>query len=254
MWIVIVLLILFFAAGYILGNRKSAEDQPDSKEKDEIAVLKAQLEEQEKIFEKLNPVVDRFLILRDGITNAAEKTTAKERLETLHNLLISAKVWSKNITEKQGLDDLGMVFDDAEKLTDDAERFMPIVKLLQGKIRKFYAQLRTIELDMEGERRIRTDYLTLSLMIVDALESIDNPNYIENHQGVNVKLLKGEIDVDEAVKNTSPITYLDIETSQWAQKLCRSLDKWANSSDKAPLIDDRPYFLNGYRFEFNKKQ
>ena len=220
---------------------------------DKIAKLKAQLKENEKTFDKLIPVVERFATLRDGMAVVAEKPTAKERLEALHNLLEKAKVWDKNITDNQGLTLLGKVLNEAESLTEDAEQFMPVVMLLQRKIQQFYGHLRIVDLDEVSERQIRTDFLALSMMMIDVMESISNPNYIEALQGINLKLLKEEITLEEATGLTSPVTFLDVETPVWAQKLFKSIEKWAGSKDE-PLIENRPYLLNGLRFEFNNQK
>ena len=182
-----------------------------------------------------------------------EKPTAKERLEALHNLLEKAKVWDKNITDNQGLTLLGKVLNEAESLTEDAEQFMPVVMLLQRKIQQFYGHLRIVDLDEVSERQIRTDFLALSMMMIDVMESISNPNYIEALQGINLKLLKEEITLEEATGLTSPVTFLDVETPVWAQKLFKSIEKWAGSKDE-PLIENRPYLLNGLRFEFNNQK
>ena len=222
------------------GNAKNSE-------------LEAQLKERDDAFKVLNPVVKRFIILLDGISDVAEKPTAKDRLEALHKLLETAKVWDKNLKESDGIIQLGKVLNEATSLTEKAEQFMPVIKLLQGKIQQFYGQLRIVELDESTKRQIRSDFLSLSMMMIDVLESIDNLNYIEEHQGINVRLLKAELTPEEALSMTSPVTYLDIETSLWAQKLYKSIEKWAGTKDE-PLIEERPYLLNGMRFEFNNQQ
>jgi len=256
---VVVIIILIIALVWLAWQyRKVTRSEIKQKTKelkggDKIAKLKAQLKENEKTFDKLIPVVERFATLRDGMAVVAEKPTAKERLEALHNLLEKAKVWDKNITDNQGLTLLGKVLNEAESLTEDAEQFMPVVMLLQRKIQQFYGHLRIVDLDEVSERQIRTDFLALSMMMIDVMESISNPNYIEALQGINLKLLKEEITLEEATGLTSPVTFLDVETPVWAQKLFKSIEKWAGSKDE-PLIENRPYLLNGLRFEFNNQK
>lgn len=229
------------------------QETPLPKEKEpignvKIQKLKDQLKEYETVFNKLNPIVERFVTLRDGMKNIAEKQSAQEKIESLHYLMETVKLWDKELSDKDGKELLNSIFDISEELTSAEDT----IDCLHKQIQRFYGQLRIVDLDEFTERQIRSDFLELSMMMMDVLESINNPNYIEAHQGVNVKLLKEQISFNEAVSMTSPVTYLDIETSPWAQKLFKSIEKWAGTSQQ-PLIEQRPYLLNGMRFEFNQQ-
>lgn len=255
-FVIVIILLIIALAWLVWRYRKVTQGEIKQKTKELkgiIAKLKVQLKENEESFKTLVPVVERFATLRDGMAVVAEKPTAKERLEALHELLEKAKVWDKNMTDNQGQTFLCTVLNKAESLTEDAEQFFPVVMLLQRKIQQFYGNLRTLYLDEVSERKIRTDFLELSMMMIDVMESIRNPNYIEALQGINLKLLKEEITLNEATCLTSLVTSLDSETPGWAQNLFKSIEKWAGSKDE-PLIENRPYLLNGFRFEFNNQK
>ena len=116
-FVVVIILLIIALAWFAWQYRKVTQGEIKQKTKelkgsDKIAKLKAQLKENEKTFDKLIPVVERFAILRDGMASVAEKPTAKDRLEALHNLLGKAKVWDKNMTDDQGLTLLGKVLNE----------------------------------------------------------------------------------------------------------------------------------------------
>lgn len=209
--------------------------------------LEAKLKDYEKAFNKLNPTVERFVALRDGMRDVAKKTLAKDKLEALQLLMVKIKLWDKNLSNEDGKKMLANIFDVAKELAAGEEAIHGVHK----KILLFYGLLRTVDLDESSERQIRSDFLELAMLMMDVLESINNPNYNEGTHGINVKLVKEEISLDEAVTMTSPVTYLDIETSPWAQKLFKSIEKWAKNNQQ-PLIEHRHYILNGQRFEFNQ--
>lgn len=209
--------------------------------------LEAQLKDYEKAFNKLNPIVERFVVLRDGMRDVAEKPLAKDKLETLQALMGKVKLWDKNLSNEDGKMMLANIFDVAKELAIGEDTIHGVHK----KIQQFYGLLRTVDLDEVTERQIRSEFLELAMLMMDVLESINNPNYNEGTHGINVKLVKEEISLDEAVAMTSPVTYLDIETSPWAQKLFKSIEKWAMNNQQ-PLIEQRHYILNGQRFEFNQ--
>ena len=205
--------------------------------------LKTQLKKNEEVFNKLSPVVEHFLILRNGISGLAKKATATERVKSLHLLMEQAKVWDKNLSDEEGKTLLNSLFDEVEQATNN-------IQLLQNKIQSLYGKLRIYDLDEDTECEIRSDYLQLSMMMMDALESVFNPNYRKKCQGINVQLLNDEITFEDAKAMADLVTYLDTETPKWAQRLHKSLEKWAGTHER-PLIDrTRPYLLNGYQFEF----
>jgi len=234
---------------WMLKQNKVSEKKEESPSgKNSVQELKEQLKANEKAFIKLNPIVERYVNLRDGMDDVVKKATVKERLEALHKLMEKAEVWDKKYNYQDGLTLLGKLFNEAEILTQAESR----IKLIQRKIQQFYGQLRIIDLDEEAECQIRSDFLELSMMMMDVLESINNANYNEALQGLNVQLLEEQITHDEAVTLSAPITNLDIETSLWARKLFKSIEKWAGTPQK-PLIEQRSYLLNGMRFEFNNQ-
>lgn len=254
--LVIVILTLFLAwfvwQYWMLKQNNALRKEKEPEDNKIVQRLKEQLKGNEIAFNKLNPVVQRYLTLREGMGDVAAKSTVREKLEALHTLMEQTIVWDKKDTEIDGQSLLGQIFNEAEILTEEAQEAMPTIKLIQRKIQQFYGLLRLVDLDEATERQIRSDFLELSMMMMDILESINNPNYIEALQGINVKLLKELITKDEAIGMTSPVTYLDIETSPWAQKLFKSIGKWAGTIQQ-PLIEQRPYLLNGMRFEFNNQ-
>ena len=205
--------------------------------------LRAQLRKNEEVFNKLSPVVEHFLILRNGMSGLVKKATATERVNCLHLLMEQAKVWDKNLSDEEGKALLNSLFVEVEQATN-------IIQLLQKKIESLYSKLRIYDLDEDTECEIRSDYLQLSMMMMDTLESVFNPNFRKKCQGINVQLLNDEITIEDANAMANLVTYLDIETPKWAQRLHKSLEKWAGTHEQ-PLIDrTRQYLLNGYRFEF----
>ena len=250
---ILILVLAWFVWQYwVLKQSMVPEKEKELASNNKVQKLREQLKENEIAFNKLNPIVERYVTLREGMDEVAAKPTVRERLEALHTLMEQAKVWDKKYTEEDGLTLLGQIFNEAEALTEEAQEAMPTIKLIQRKIQQFYGVLRIVDLDEATERQIRSNFLELAMMMMDVLESINNPNYIEALQGINIKLLKEQISIDEAVGMTSPVTYLDIETSPWAQKLLKSIGKWAGTIQQ-PLIEQRPYLLNGMRFEFNNQ-
>lgn len=250
---ILVIVLLVMTLAWFVWNfwqlKKSQKSSMNNAQK--ILKLQKILKENDKAFEKLNPIVEHSLILRDGMDDVAAKPTTKERLEALHALMEKAVVWGEKRPIEDGKKLLKTVFKDAEKVIDEAEEAMSVIRLLQQKIQQFYSLLRTVDLDEATECQIRTDFLALSMMMMDVLQSICSPFSNSEEQGVNVKLLKEQITLEDAVKKTNPVTFLDIETSPWAQKLFKSLEKWAGPSSH-PLIERRPYLLRGLRMEFNK--
>lgn len=225
----------------------SQKEEKPTENNAQVKNLRKQLEENEKSFNKLIPIVERYVALRDGMIKIAEKLSSKEKLESLKALLIKAKLWDKTLLDEDG----ERLIEDIFRVADEFATAESTIKSVQKRIQQFYGLLRTIDLDEASERQIRSDFLELSMLMIDVLESINNPNYNEGTQGVNVKLLKGEISLDDAIAMTSPVTFLDIETSPWAQKLYKSIEKWAVNGQQE-MVEPRHYLLNGQRFEFNR--
>lgn len=244
--IIFAVALAWFAWQYWMLRKKTCHQDEEKPADVGIKSLKEKLKEYEKIFNKLNPVVERYVSLRDGIQGVVAIPRALDKLIALQELMVQAKLWDKKLTKEEGEKQLDHIFLDAKEFASAEETILCIHK----KIDQFYGQLRIVDLDEATERKIRSDFLELAMLMMDVLESIKNPNYIEDHQGVNVRLLKEKISLDEAIAMTSPVTYLNIETSSWAQKLFKSIEKWAGSS-LHPQIEQRPYMLNGLRFEFN---
>ena len=231
---------------WMLSHNISLNKTEEPKGNVKVNKLEAQLKDYEKAFNKLNPIVERFVVLRDGMRDVAEKPLAKDKLEALQTLMGKVKLWDKNLSNEDGKMMLANIFDVSKELATSEATIHGVHK----KIQQFYGLLRTVDLDEVTERQIRSDFLELAMLMMDVFESINNPNYNEGTHGINVKLVKEEISLDEAVAMTSPVTYLDVETSPWAQKLFKSIEKWA-MSNKQLLIEQRHYILNGQRFEFN---
>lgn len=232
---------------WILTHGTPSPKVEEPKGNAKVKKLETQLKEYEKAFNKLNPTVERYIALRDGMKEVAEKTLAKDKLEVLQALMVKVKLWDKNLSNEDGKAFLANIFDVAKELSAGEET----IHCMHKRIQQFYVLLRTVDLDETTERQIRSEFLELAMLMMDVLESINNPNYNEGTHGINVKLVKEEISLDEALTMTSPVTYLDIETSPWAQKLFKSIEKWAMSNQQ-PLIEQRHYLLNGLRFEFNQ--
>lgn len=232
---------------WMLLQRTSLKIAEEPKGNVKVNKLEAQLKNYEKAFNKLNPIVERFVILRDGMKDVAEKPLAKDKIEALQSLMGKVKLWDKSLSDEDGKAMLANIFDVSKELATSEATIHGVHK----KIQQFYGLLRKVDLDEVTERQIRSDFLELAMLMMDVLESINNPNYNEGTHGINVKLVKEEISLDEAVAMTSPVTYLDIETSPWAQKLFKSIEKWAMNNQQ-PLIEQRHYILNGQRFEFNQ--
>lgn len=237
----------WFAWQYWMLQRTSLKLTEEPKGNVKVNKLEAQLKNYEKAFNKLNPIVERFVVLRDGMKDVAEKPLAKDKIEALQSLMGKVKLWDKSLSDEDGKAMLSNIFDVSKELATSEDTIHGVHK----KIQQFYGLLRTVDLDEVTERQIRSDFLELAMLMMDVLESINNPNYNEGTHGINVKLAKEEISLDEAVAMTSPVTYLDIETSPWAQKLFKSIEKWAMNNQQ-PLIEQRHYILNGQRFEFNQ--
>lgn len=245
-WTIVVMLLLVVALTWFVWQYLKLKplSEPILSLEAENHALKEKLKKNEEVFNTLNPVVERFIALRKGMSEIDTRLTAAERIQALHNLLEKAKLWDKGLTYDDGKTQLNSFF-------DEIEQALTIIQLLQQKIRVFYSDLRTYDLDEDAECKVRSDYLKLTTMMIDTLESVFNPNYSEDRQGINVKLLKEEITLDDAKAKAPPVTYLDIETPKWAQRFHKSIEKWAGTREQ-PLFDrSQFYLLNGYRFEFN---
>lgn len=222
-----------------------------SADMDEIQKIKAHEKENDELFKKMNTAVSQFIELRKGMDDVANESTALKKLEGLHTKMEELHVWQKTHSDADGVRLLAKVFNDAEVMVGIAEQSLPVIKQLQNKITNFYEELRINFPDDDYERTVRTHFLELSVMMMDVVQSINNVNYTSDHQGINVKLLMEEITPEEAVNSAKPVTNLDMETSKWAQVFQKCISKWSGNDDN-PLIDDKPFLLNGYRFKLGQ--
>ena len=120
--LVIVILTLFLAwfvwQYWLLKQKNAFRKEKEPLDNKKVQKLKEQLKENEIAFNKLNPVVERYVTLREGMDDVAAKPTVRERLEALHKLMEQTKVWNKQYTESDGLALLGQIFNEAEILTE----------------------------------------------------------------------------------------------------------------------------------------
>lgn len=245
---IVILALVLALAWFVWQNMKLRQEQPpgndNALDEKKFHELEMQLKKNEEVFNKLNPVVESFLSLRNGMADMEQMQSPAEKIAHLHKLMEEARLWNNKLPDEVGMAQLDSFFKEIERATT-------IIQLLQLKVQSFYRDLRIYDLDEDAERKVRSDFLELSMMAMDAVDSVFNPNYSENRQGINVMLLKDEITIEAARSKAALVTYLDIETPKWAQRFHRSIEKWAGSKEQ-PLIErTRSYLLNGYRFVFS---
>ena len=262
-YIIIVFLILALAALtflYWCQRLRIAALAPLASKNDE---LQTAIGNYEKAFTKVKGAAQSFIDMRDGMRKVAACSTALQKLEALHALLEQvllpkgAQEGEQGTAEKkaakdEGLKLLNMVFNEAETKLEIAEDAMPIIKKLQNRIVNFQGELNMFGMGDVQEQKIRTDFLDLTFMMMDILDSINNSNYLPSHQGINLRLLTEETTEDQAYEEASAVTDDDRVTPQWARTMHHCLAEWAGTEQR-PLIRQKPYLLNGYKFEFLKE-
>jgi hypothetical protein len=222
------------AAGIPARNELDALRQENAAQKQDVANYK-QAEQKMQIFVKM------VLDLRNGLADAEKKNKPLEQLQSVQQLLKNAKMWPKSMGDEAGSEMIDNIFSNISRSLTRSEQSMDTVRRLQKRIGAFYGSLNVGgAIDNAREQKIRTDLLCLCATIIDAVESIENGNFVEKHQGLNLKVLKEEMTLVAAASKATPVTMLDNETPKWAQTLHFALAKWLSD------IDDQPLLLNGY--------
>lgn len=209
--------------------------------------LNNKISQYEEAFVKVKDAAQSYLNLRQGMETVANENSTLDKLRRLRALLDEHHILQKKNEDEEGKNLSKTIFDKAEYLLESLQ----IIKLLQSRIAYFHGELYTSGLGEKSEMKIRTDFIDLAFMMMDVIDSIDNSNYIPKHQGINLLLLKEEITIEEASQMAQPVTDDDRVTSQWPRTLHKCLTKWAGTT-RRPLIEQKTYLLNGYKFEFQK--
>lgn len=251
-WLVIFILsvtLIFVAWKYWQG--KSALSA-FSEAKREIEKLTAENKQFNDSFSNLKPAVEKLLKLRDGLLEVNKATDRIEKVRQLHQLMTETKTWPKGLGEEGGKRLLDNIFTNIERGELKQQKALRIVNGLETQIESFYEELKKNEtLDNLREAELRSQLLTLTMVMMDNIQSVACLNYVPEAQGINVKLLNNEISLSEAQSLARIATQLDEETPKWAQNLYSALIGWGNESRPFLDKDHGPYILNGYKFLFN---
>lgn len=213
-----------------------------NKLKEEVNKLKEKVlryeNEEEEINGWINNIKGTLTLFKELKKAVAELSDSDFNLDSLINLM-SNHLW----LQSKSIDKLRLAFEKAKTLKDNADK----IELLQRRINGFYGDLNEHLMGQNSETRIRTEYLELTLMMIDVIDSIDNPNFVDSLQGNNVKLLTKEITSDEAYEKATEATFDDRQTPQWARNLKKCLFEWSRN-DGEYLIENKSYLLKGYKF------
>ena len=130
--------------------------------------------------------------------------------------------------------------------TDLIFSYMDRIKSLQRLIHDFFDDLQQQEPpgDVPAQRRNRTAFVALAMMVLDVVDSIDNPNATDDRQGINVRLLTGKLLPEEAATEAREVNdTLQDSSYKWARALQTALRYGVDLDTEKLLI------LRGWRFK-----
>ncbi len=212
-------------------------------------------EKYKRAFPVLKEKIESHLKMIDNFIKLEGCFNSSKLLEQMHENLINNLIWPKDPKYAKGKDLLNGIFSKLKQEFSNVDKEFTKLRLLQERIKMFYDQLedKNATTDSKFERNIRTKFLELAMVAIDVIESIKNPNFIRSRQGLNLDYLCGYKTFEEILKESKSITTIDDETNLWAQRLQAALYVWSGDIMSNSLIENRPFILNGYKFDFSHK-
>lgn len=248
----LVVLALFLGWKYYQECKKSKTSLPCEVE-DENIRLKEKLQKALENTATLYDWAKEHKSLVAEMERVFQAPTSTEKINKLHEALANAHTWPRSLNEDQGMNHLEAMFNEMKIKLGKAEVALERIKKLQEQIDKFYAVLYVDDeiIDNVRDLTVRSELLALSTMMIDVLQSVDNINYIEGHQGINLKILNSEMTESEAEMKAEEVTAKNSQTPRWAQVFQSSLSGCIRDGVVVRHVDSRLFFLNGYKFRFN---
>ena len=258
LWVIIILLLIAVAVLLWKQLRSSIVEEGNGKNTDRSSspALAAETTQLQNTCNYYKEEAERYKALLDTFKNAA--TQYVKVREGLASLTDSPKPFADviRLLKENNIYPAGMRADEGEALlqqladraadTDLLFSYMDRIKKMQHLVHDFFDDLQRQEPpgDVPTQRRNRTAFVALAMMALDVVDSIDNPNATDDRQGINVRLLTGELLPEEAATEAREVNdTLHDSSYKWARALQTAL-RYGIDLDTEKLL-----ILRGWRFK-----
>lgn len=203
---------------------------------------KEEAERYKALLDTFKSAATQYVKMREGLSSL---TNSDKPFADVVRLLQENNIYPSGMTAEEG-DTLLRHLADRAADTDLIFSYMDRIKNMQRLVHNFFDELQRQEPpgDVPTQRRNRTAFVALSMMALDVIDSIDNPNATDDRQGINVRLLTGKLLPEEAVAEAHEVNdALNDSSYKWARALQTALRYGVD------LDTDKLLILRGWRFK-----
>ena len=203
---------------------------------------KEEAERYKALLDTFKSAATQYVRMREGL---ADLTDSDKPFADVVRLLQENSIYPSGMSAEDGEMFMQRLADRAAD-TDLIFSYMDRIKSLQRLIHDFFDDLQQQEPpgDVPAQRRNRTAFVALAMMVLDVVDSIDNPNATDDRQGINVRLLTGKLLPEEAATEAREVNdTLQDSSYKWARALQTALRYGVDLDTEKLLI------LRGWRFK-----
>lgn len=247
LWPYLLIIVVLFVAVLVLAvclRSMIRQNQKLQKQADDYEKMRQKCETYKTLARDMRPATDIVNGMRRDLVEAVK---AESPLSYVADKLL---IRIKNSDTTKSLDFISNKAADAEL----AIRDKIVIKQLQKKIGDLIdgdLQQQEPPGDTAIQRTNRGKFIAMAMMAFDVVESIDNPNASENWQGLNVKLMTGEL-LPEEVREQAEKTHetLRNQSETWARTLQSALRTGVDLNEDQLLLM-RGHLFKGYQMDDN---
>ena len=203
---------------------------------------KEESERYRALLDTFKSAATQYVKMREGLVTL---TDSPKPFADIVRLLKENSIYPSGMSTEEGEAMLQHLADRAAD-TDLIFSYMDRIKKMQHLVHDFFDNLQRQEPpgDVPTQRHNRTAFVALAMMALDVIDSIDNPNATDDRQGINVRLLTGELLPEEAAAEARQVNDVLHDSSyKWARALQTALRHGVDLDTEILLI------LRGWRFK-----
>lgn len=241
MWIIISIIITMIAIITAVSNFVAYQNQ--KKRNEQIAMEKADIEEElqkeKKECNKCREVLKECIPYRNFKQDMkSKKPIFKKDVSLVENLDRLHAFWVDFFANEQFFKNdnpnSDQFFVDLYRKLKAADE----IKLLQDRVTTpYYERLAKGHITAVESRKLT---IKMAMELYDVISSFQSFNQRKQEQGLNIGIVKGTINTDEALSRAKIITDLEIETPLWVRNMALGL--------KDIGLEDENLILSGYKF------